>query len=57
MAKQVCPRCSSKEIVIAEGFSKLGDPILTQGLVGWKCLNCWYIGKDFFMYSKTKSKK
>ncbi|MBI2129156.1 hypothetical protein HYU07_02860 [Candidatus Woesearchaeota archaeon] len=57
MAKQACPKCGSKKIVIAEGFSKLGNPILTQGLVGWKCLDCGYVGKDFFIVSKTKPKK
>jgi predicted nucleic-acid-binding Zn-ribbon protein len=57
MEKQICPKCKSKNIRLAEGFSKLGDPITTQNLVGWECLDCGYIGKDFFIISKTKPKK
>ena len=44
---QQCPRCKSKNVVLAEGFSKLGNPILTQALFGWQCMDCGYVGKDF----------
>ena len=57
MAKQVCPKCKSENIEVADDFSKLGNPILTQSLFGWKCLNCGYIGKDFLIISKKKLKK
>jgi predicted nucleic-acid-binding Zn-ribbon protein len=57
MSQQVCPKCKSKNIRIAESFSKLGDPITTQNLVGWECLDCGYIGKDFFIISKKKTGK
>lgn len=57
MSEQVCPKCKSKNIRIASSFSKLGDPIITQNLVGWECLDCGYVGKDFFIISKKKTKK
>lgn len=54
MEKQVCPKCKSKNIRLAEGLSKLGNPALTQNTFGWECLDCGYIGKDFFIISKKK---
>lgn len=57
MPNQICPKCGSKNIRIADTFSKLADPMLTQGMVGWECLDCGYIGKDFFIKEKIKKSK
>ena len=54
MGKQVCPKCGSKNVRLAETISKLGDPIMTQGMVGWECSDCGYIGKNFFIKSKKQ---
>ncbi len=54
MGKQICPKCGSKNIRLAETISKLGDPMMTQGMIGWECLDCGYIGKDFFIKPKKK---
>ena len=53
---QVCPKCKSSNVRIPEGFSKLGDPFQTQGMMGWECVDCGYIGKDFFIKNVTKKK-
>ena len=57
MDKQICPKCKSENIRVAEEFSKLGNPIITQSLVGWECLDCGYIGKDFFIITKKNTKR
>ena len=49
---QFCPRCGSVAIRIPD--LKLGDPIETQGLAGWECLNCGYVGRDFFIVPKNE---
>jgi hypothetical protein len=54
---QICPKCESKNIRVADSVSKLGDPFQTQGLVGWECLDCGYIGKDFYIYPTKSSHK
>lgn len=57
---QTCPKCKSSNVRVPEGFSKLGDPFETQGLMGWECTDCGYIGKDFFdkkIPKKSKTKK
>ena len=54
MVDQICPKCQSKNVKTAESFSKLGNPFLTQGIVGWECLDCGYVGKDFFITENNK---
>jgi len=49
MGKQICPKCGSNNVRIAETTS-----MLTQSMVGWECLDCGYIGKDFFVKSKKQ---
>jgi hypothetical protein len=55
-AKQRCPKCKGSNIRVPEGFTKLGDPFKTQGLVGWECIDCGYIGKDFFIEDTLKKR-
>jgi hypothetical protein len=55
MDVQFCPKCKSLNIQIAS--SKLGDPAKIQGLVGWECLDCGHVGKDFFLISEKDYKK
>ena len=50
---QFCPRCGSVVIRLPKD-SKLGDPISTQGMLGWECLNCGYVGRDFLIVSKEE---
>jgi hypothetical protein len=56
MSKQICPKCKSSNICIAQDFSNLGNPLLSESLTGWECLNCGYIGKDFFIVTEKKLK-
>lgn len=56
MPVQICPKCNSRIIRTAESLSKLGNPIATQGMVGWECLDCGYIGKDFFIFTRKRNK-
>ena len=57
MKNQTCPKCKRKNVKIAESVSKLGDPFETQGLTGWECSDCGYIGKDFFVIDDKKAVK
>lgn len=45
---QFCPRCLSTNIKVTD-ISNVGNPIEAQGVVGWECLECGYIGIDFFI--------
>lgn len=54
MDEQICPKCKSKNIRLAYSLSKLGDPMLTQHYAGWECIDCGYIGKDFFIMDKNQ---
>ena len=46
---QFCPRCQSAKIKITD-VSNVGNPIEAQGIFGWECMDCGYIGKDFFYF-------
>ena len=50
---QFCPRCGSLTIQIPK-FTQLSDPIKVQGMVGWECLNCGYVGRDFLIVPKNE---
>lgn len=50
---QFCPSCGSIEID-ESGLLTIGDPFMRDALVGWECLDCGYIGKDFFIVSKDE---
>ena len=53
---QFCPKCGSINIRRSE-LIPLGDPISQAGFFGWDCLDCSYIGKDFFIVSEAQHKK
>ena len=55
--QQVCPKCGSSFIRTAESIIHLGNPLLAEGMVGWECLECGYIGKNFFITDNKKTKK
>lgn len=58
MNKQVqfCPRCGSRNIKEAD-IIPMRDPIIRAGLFGWECLDCGYVGKDFFVVDELEYQK
>jgi len=54
---QHCPKCNSTNIRVPDGFFKAGNPILTEGFIGWECMECGYMGKNFFIKDQKKDPK
>jgi predicted Zn-ribbon and HTH transcriptional regulator len=52
---QVCPKCGSTNIKSAD-FVPMREHISSEGLFGWECLDCGYMGKDFFIKIKKPIK-
>lgn len=53
---QFCPRCGSRKIREAN-LVPLTDPAMKAGFFGWECLECGYVGKDFFVVDEVEYKK